>query len=123
MIFIKTIIKYSKLITYFILIEILISFILGIFNLLNINSGITSIISFISNIILFFIISYINGKKTNKKGLIEGLIISLILVSILFTISLIFFIKSLSYKTLIYYLCLIIVSLIASTIGKNKKEV
>lgn len=106
----------------FLLLEICISFILGFFNLLGLNSSISTIILFIINILIFFIIGFKNGKKTNKKGFIEGLLTGSILIFILFLLSLIIFHKSLSLGSLFYYLSLLFTSVISSTIGKNKKN-
>ena len=94
---------------------------MGFANFLGLNNSISAIIIFIINIIIFFINGFIFGKTTNKKGFLEGLIISGILVLILFILSLLFFNKELSLGTLFYYLVLIFTSIIAGTIGKNKK--
>lgn len=113
---------YIKFCTIFILIELLITFIFSFFNLIGLNSSISFIMLFISNLILFFIYGLINGKANEHKGFIEGIITSSILILILFIISLIFFIKSLSIYTIFYYLVLMISCVIGAIIGKNKKD-
>ena len=85
MIIIKKLLVYGKYIGLFILIELFISFILGLFNLIGVSSYITSLISFVINISLFFTLSFIKGKHTNKKGIICGLINGLILILTLFS--------------------------------------
>lgn len=119
MIIIKKLLVYGKYIGLFILIELFISFILGLFNLIGVSSYITSLISFVINISLFFTLSFIKGKHTNKKCIICGLINGLILILTLFIITLILFIRHLSYTTLLYYLILLSSSIIGGILGKN----
>ena len=119
MIIIKKLLVYSKYIGLFIIIELFISFILGLFNLIGINSYITKLISFIINISLFFILSFIKGKHTNKKGIICGLINGLILIFTFFIITIIFFIKHICFTTIFYYLILLSSSVIGGILGKN----
>lgn len=121
MINIKIVLKYGKLIGIFILLELLISFLMGFLNLLGVKSFITSFIILLFNIVLFSIYGYKVGKTTNQKGIVAGLIIAIVLVLICLVLSLIIF-NELSFKSLFYYLALIIITMVASTIGKNKKE-
>ena len=119
MIIIKKLLVYGKYIGLFILIELFISFILGLFNLIGVSSYITSLISFLINISLFFTLSFIKGKRTNKKGIICGLINGLMLILTLFIITLILFIKQICLTTLLYYLILLSSSVIGGILGKN----
>ena len=119
MIIIKKLLVYGKYIGLFILIELFISFILGLFNLIGVSSYITSLISFLINISLFFTLSFIKGKSTNKKGIICGLINGLMLILTLFIITLILFIKQICLTTLLYYLILLSSSIIGGILGKN----
>lgn len=121
MIYIKSLIKYTKKLGIFLLIEIFLAFFMSFFNLIGVNSSLTKIIIFITNIIVFAIFAFINGKTTNKKGFIEGIITGLLLIIPLFLISLIFFKNNLSLGTSFYYICLFTVSTVFATIGKNKK--
>ena len=122
MIFIKKITNNIKKYGIFLLIEVLLAFVMGLFNLLGMNTSLSKIIILLTNIIIFFSYGYISGKKTSKKGYKDGLIQGLILISILFLISLILFYKDLSLGTIFYYLILLITSVISGIIGKNKKE-
>ena len=81
MIILNKIINYLKFISIFLIVELLLTFLTSLLNLLGLNSGITTIILFITNIIIFFILSFANAHKWQKKGLIEGLIISLIFLA------------------------------------------
>jgi len=120
-IYIKKVLTIAKTFGIFILLEILISFIIGLFNLMGLNSSLSKIILLILNIIIFFIYGLQRGKNTNKKGLLEGLITGGIMIGILFIITLIFFHTSLSLATLFYYLALLFISIVGATMGKNKK--
>ncbi|MBQ6841288.1 MAG: DUF3792 family protein [Bacilli bacterium] len=102
--------------------EVLVSFIMGLFNLIGMNSSLSKIIILIINLALFFIYGLSRGKVTHKKGLIEGLITGGILVAILFVISLIFFHSAISIATIFYYLALIFATIVGATVGKNTKK-
>lgn len=121
MIIIKIVLKYGKLIGIFILLELLISFLMGFLNLIGVKSFITSFIILVFNIILYSIYGYKIGKTTNQKGLVAGFITAIILVLISLILTLIIF-NNLGFKSLFYYLALIVITMVASMIGKNKKE-
>lgn len=105
----------------FILIEILLAFIMGFANLIGLNSSLSAILIFIINIAIFFIYGFTSGKITMKKGFLEGIITGGMLILTLFILSIIFFHNALSLGTLFYYLVLFFITIVASTIGKNKK--
>ena len=88
---------------------------------MGMNSSLSKIIILILNLGIFFFYGLQRGKLTNKKGLLEGLFTGGILVMILLIITLIFFHSSLSLGTIFYYLALVFITVIGSTIGKNKK--
>jgi len=118
---IKKVLNIGKIFGIFILLEILISFIIGLFNLLGFNSSLSKIILLLVNIVIFFVYGIQKGKVTNKKGILEGLLTGGIMIMLLFIITLIFFHTSLSLATLLYYLALLFVTIVGSTVGKNKK--
>lgn len=121
MIFIKILLNYAKSLGSFLIIEIFIAFLMSLLNLIGVSNQITNIVLFISNLIIFMLYGYLQGLKTNKKGFIEGLLIGGLLITILFVITLIFFIKTIRIGTLFYYLILLFCSVVGATIGKNKK--
>ncbi len=121
MIFIKILLNYAKSLGSFLIIEIFIAFLMSLLNLIGVSNQITNIVLFISNLIIFMLYGYLQGLKTNKKGFIEGLLIGGLLITILFVITLIFFIKTIRIGTLFYYLILLFCSMVGATIGKNKK--
>ena len=114
--------NYLRYIPIFIIFELLITFITSLLNLIGLNSGITQIIILISNIILFFILNYLNALRKKKRGLLEGVILGLIFIILMIIIKLSLFNNSLSVTTIIYYTILIIVSLIGGMFGVNKKS-
>ena len=121
MIIIKKILKAIKTFAIFILLEILISFIMGLFNLIGMNSSLSKIIILVVNLAIFFFFGFQKGKITNKKGFLEGIITGSIMITLLFIITLIFFHSNLSLASLFYYSSLFFITIIGSTIGKNKK--
>ena len=88
------------------------------FNLLN--SKIISIMKFLIPNIAIFISSYKLGKTSIKQGYLEGLKLGsiIILIFILLTIIL----DSISLRSILYYLILLLFSIIGSMIGINRKK-
>ena len=94
---------------------------ISLFNNFNIiNKNIFNIISFIFPLFLIIINSYLLGKKSNKKGFLEGLKFGGIITFTFLLITIIT--NNFSPKVLIYYIILIISSVMSSTIGINNKE-
>ena len=122
MIILNKIINYLKFISIFLIVELLLTFLTSLLNLLGLNSGITTIILFITNIIIFFILSFANAHKWQKKGLIEGLIISLIFLALMFLIKIILFNGKFYISTLIYYLILLFTGIFGGLVGVNKRS-
>ena len=118
----EKIINYLKYMSIFLIMELLITFIISLFNLLGLNSGITSIILFITNIILFFVLTFHNAFRKQRKGLLEGLILGSLFIFLMFTIKSILFDTSIGLSTIIFYIILIIVSILGGTMGVNKKS-
>ena len=121
MIIIKFFLNTIKFFSIFILIEIFIAFLIGLFGLLGMNMALSKIILLFFNMIIFFIYGFTRGKITTKKGFIEGLITGGIFVICLFVISLIFFHQAFNISMIAYYISLLFISMIGATIGKNKK--
>ena len=86
----------------------------------NVNNGFTNFIKLIIPIISIFISSFILGKNTQKKGFIEGLKLSLIFLGLIFVISLMVKLK-LEITTFIYYILIILSSMLGASIGINIK--
>ncbi len=114
--------NYLKFLSIFLILELMITFLVSLLNLIGVNSGITTIILFIFNIILFFILNFINAKNIKKKGYLEGIILGLIFIFLMFLIKIIFFNSSFNISTLIYYIILLLVSILGGMFGVNKKS-
>jgi len=115
-------IHYLKFVSIFLIIELMLTFIMSLLNLIGVNSGITTIIMLVLNIILFFVLSYNNACKLKKKGFLEGIILGSIFISLMFIIKIILFKASISISTLIYYLILFTTSILGGMFGVNKKS-
>ncbi len=114
--------NYLKFISVFLIIELMLTFITSLLNIIGLNSGITSIILLIANIIIFFVLNFINARKLKKKGLIEGLLLSIIFILFMLIIKIILFNNKLYISTLIYYIILLFTGILGSLIGVNKKS-
>ena len=114
--------KYILQVLYTILTILISAFIITILYYFNItNENINKILIFISGIIAIFIGSLKFSIKNNIKALITGISFYSIFM-IIFTIINVIFIKRLNLNTVIYYISLLIFSIIASYIGKNTKK-
>ncbi len=113
---------YFKYILLFIGYLIILSFLSSILYLYtNMSYNINCLILFIFTSIAFFIINFFNGKKTLSKGYLAGLKLGGLLVIVFFIISLIAK-DGLSLSKLVYYGVLLLISIIASSIGINTKD-
>ncbi len=114
----NTFFKYIKALIIFFCSIILVPLILSIFNLIKLRTN--KILIIILGSILMFIIGFLTGKKSLKKGYLNGLFISIICIFILVLISIICRYK-LNINSLIYYVILTISTILGSMIGINKK--
>lgn len=92
--------------------------ILNYFNLFS--SSIISVLKLLLPITAIFIVSYRLGKLSEKKGYLEGLKIGSVIV-LLFLI-LVLLLDKFMVKSLLYYLILILSSVMGSMIGINKRK-
>ena len=96
--------------------------IISVFSRLNLLSyKIINTISFIFIILLFNIMSIKISRVSKYKGIISGLIIGSINIIYLFLLSIIFKTNN-TITILIYYLILLISSIIGGTIGSNTRK-
>ena len=103
-----------------ILVLTFITTILSYFNILN--DKVTSIIKIIIPIISMLIGGFYIGKRSNKKGFLEGLKLGAIFSSILVIFNYLALDNSFKFKYLLFYLILIITSILGSMIGINRKK-
>ena len=114
----KNILKSLLIFFITILVGTLIITLLNYFSLFSPN--IISILKLILPITAIFITSYRLGKKSEKKGYIEGLKLGFIVIAILFIIVLL--LDKFNVKSLLYYLILLLTSVLSSMIGINRKK-
>ena len=95
---------------------------LTIFNYFNIiNETILKVIELFIPLISIFIGSYKLGKISNKKGYIEGLKYSSICIIIFLLFNIIT--KNITIIGIVYLLLLILISVVASILGINKRKI
>lgn len=113
---------YFKSILFLLLYLLLGSILSSIFYLYtNMSYNVNCLILFIWSAIGLFVINFLNGKRTNQKGYLEGLKLGGLVILLFFVISL--FTKDfISLSKIIYYGVLILISIIASSIGINFKD-
>lgn len=95
--------------------------IMTVFNYFNILNGLVlKIIEIFIPIISIFIGSYLIGKTSNKKGYIEGIKYGLICDAIFLIINLLT--RNVHLSTILYLVILLLVSIVGSILGINKKK-
>ncbi len=114
---------YGKVLLLFTGSSIILSLLLSLLNYCNIFIGKTThIILIFYMICMTFYIGYSSGKLAEKKGYLEGLKIGGILILSLIFINMIFFWSPFTISRIIYYMILLIVSIVSAMIGINKKK-
>ena len=119
---IKKFINYLKLFGYSVIYIIIVSLILSlIYYFTNISyKTIGSIILFMT-LIWFFFLGFKNGKVSKSKGYLAGLKMGLGFVMVLVIFNLIF-VRSFKISLLIYYLLLLMSSILGGMFGINRKK-
>ena len=108
---------------YIIGVLLVLTFITTIFSYFNIlNDKITSIVKIIIPIISMFVGGFYIGKKSLKKGFLEGLKLGTIFSCILVIFNYLALDNSFKFKYLLFYIILIIASILGSMIGINRKK-
>lgn len=116
--------NYLIAIGYILISFILLVFIVNLFNYFDVLSGMPlKIIKMIIPVIAMLIGSIYLGKKSIKKGYLEGIKLGIIVVFLFFIFSFLGLDKSLSFSRIIYYIIIIITTMLGSMIGINKKSV
>lgn len=117
------ILKYFKALLYIFVPILVFSIILSIFYYFNlIGSNMLHYLQLFITAISMLVGGIYIGSKAVKKGWLEGIKIGLEVVIILFILSYLAFDQSLHIKTIIYYLVLIISSMLGSMIGINNRK-
>lgn len=114
--------NYLIAIGYFLLVVAVFAIILTIFNYYDIvTNKLFKVIKVLIPSLALFIGGYKVGNNANKKGYIEGIKFSLIVIAILFMFSYLGFNASFNISLILYYIILIISSMLGAMIGINKK--
>ena len=113
--------NYLKYFGLFFIFIIVIAIITSLINLTGIKSITISKLSVILTAISFFIIAILASHNTKERGIILGLKLGLSFVILLILVNLILFKSPFNIDRLIYYMILIMSSLLGGSIGKNIK--
>ena len=114
--------NYLIAIGYFLLVVAVFAIILTIFNYYDIvTNKLFKVIKVLIPSLALFIGGYKVGNNANKKGYIEGIKLSLIVIVLLFMFAYLGFNASFSISLILYYIILIISSMLGAMIGINKK--
>lgn len=114
-------INYLKSMVYTLSIILISTIIITIFNYFNILNGIVlKVIMLLIPIIGIFVGGFKIGKVSSKKGYIEGLKYGFIWIILLLIINLIT--KGFTYLSIIYYVLLLLISVVGSILGINGKK-
>ncbi len=80
------------------------------------------ILIWIGLLFLSFLMGYIKGKKTEKKGYKTGGKVSLSILLLLTLFHILFYPKSWQWMTIFYYFLIVLFSVLGAMIGINKKK-
>lgn len=98
---------------------LIIPFMLALFNLFGV--GINKIVLIIISALIMLVSGFMIGKKSLKKGFVSGLILGVSFILFLTIIGL-FFKLEWNIGRVVYYVILIMSSMLGSIIGINKKK-
>ncbi len=116
-------IKYLKTLLYVTIGTFFFNLILTLLYYFNIiGANVNSYLKLIFMAIIMITGGLIIGLKADKKGWLEGIKIGGIVICLMFLVSYLGFDKSLNIKSIIYYVLLILSSMLGSVIGINKKS-
>lgn len=117
------VLKYLKALLYIFVLIIVFSLLISTLNYFDIvGSGIINIFEIISVIVSMFVGGVFIGKNSNNKGYLQGLKIGGISLVILFLLNYLGFNNSFSISTILFYLIIIVSSIIGSVVGINKNK-
>lgn len=112
--------KYLKVYLFVVICVLVNTLLFGTLSYFNILVSLCNYLKSMIIVIPSFLGSYYLGSKVNKKGYLEGVKLSLIVILSIFIIRIILR-KKLNIYLFIYYLSIILISVIGSILGINKK--
>ena len=114
--------KFIKPLLYSFGILFVLTFVITLLNYIGLISGLPlKIIKIIIPIVSYFIPGFMIGKNSDKKGWLSGIEIGLIITIILLIINVLFKTET-SIYLILFYIGLIIISILGSMLGINKKK-
>ena len=114
------IVNYLKTYLLFFIILIIYLLLVSLFKYLELfNYNTINIINYIFLIIMFFLLGFKISKIEKKKGYLNGFLISTFLIILFSLISLV--INKINFSSLVYYLTLILSSIIGGIMGVKKE--
>lgn len=117
----KTIKNYLISVGISLLLVLLFAFILNVLNYFDVlNKSFYKVFLILFSVISIFVGSYSTGYNSNKKGYLNGFVFG-IFISLIFIILSLLFKADLSVSSFIYYLIIVITSLVGGAVGINKK--
>lgn len=117
------IIKYLKSLMYIFSSIILLSIFIGTLSYFNIlNGNLLKSFEIIAIILSMLIGGIYLGKNSNQKGFLEGIKIGLTIIFLLFIFNYFAFDISLTLPSILFYLIILISSILGSIFGINKKS-
>lgn len=112
--------KYLKVYLFVVICVLVSTFLLGTLSYFNILASFCNYLKSMVIVIPCFLGSYYLGSKVTKQGYLEGVKLGLMVLLSIFLIRIILS-KGLNIYLFIYYLSIIVISVIGSILGINKK--
>lgn len=112
--------KYLKVYLFVVICVLVSTFLLGTLSYFNVFSSFCNYLKSMVIVIPCFLGSYYLGSKVTKQGYLEGVKLSLMVLLSIFLIRIILS-KGLNIYLFIYYISIIVISVIGSILGINKK--
>ena len=117
------VLKYLKALLYMLISIVVFSFLLSTLNYFDIiGNGIMSVFQIMTMIVSMFVGGFYIGKNSSSKGYLQGLKIGGIAFAILFLLNFWFFGNGFSLEKLLFYLIVMVSSVIGSVVGINKNK-
>ena len=117
----KTLINKNKLLFKYILIIMILSILFTTLEYIGLSYKFLTTLLLIMNLCLTYLYSYKYAIRSTSKGYKSGIKSGITLISTLVVLNIIT-LNKINYKTIIYYLIIMLVSIASSIISKNKQK-
>lgn len=98
------------------------SLIISVLYYFLISSKVVQVLSMVYLVLLFFVFGFRSGKKTEAKGFLAGLKVGALFLALLFLLNLILNQFQMHWITLLFYVVLLLASVLGATLGINTKK-